>query len=46
MKKELKPHIRFKGFTDSWEQRKLNEITDVRDGTHSSPKYVQDGSYS
>ena len=27
----------------SWEQRKLNEITDVRDGTHSSPKYVQEG---
>lgn len=43
MKKELKPHIRFKGFTDAWEQRKLNEITDVRDGTHSSPKYVQEG---
>ena len=27
----------------SWEQRKLNEITDVRDGTHDSPKYVQEG---
>lgn len=37
------PEIRFKGFTDAWEQRKLNEITDVRDGTHDSPKYVQEG---
>ena len=26
MKKELKPHIRFKGFTDAWEQRKLGDI--------------------
>mgnify|MGYP000441395335 CR=1 FL=1 len=37
------PKIRFKGFTDDWEQRKLNEIADVRDGTHDSPKYVQEG---
>ena len=27
----------------TWEHRKLNEITDVRDGTHDSPKYVQEG---
>ena len=38
-----KPAIRFKGFTDDWEQRKLNNIADVRDGTHDSPKYVQEG---
>ena len=37
------PEIRFKGFTDDWEQRKLNEITDVRDGTHDSPKYIEYG---
>ena len=37
------PKIRFKGFKDDWEQRKLNEIADVRDGTHDSPKYVQEG---
>ncbi len=30
-------------FVVDWEQRKLNEITDVRDGTHDSPKYVQEG---
>ena len=28
---------------NAWEQRKLNEITDVRDGTHDSPKYVHEG---
>ena len=38
-----KPKIRFKGFDNDWEHRKLNEITDVRDGTHDSPKYVQEG---
>ena len=38
-----KPKIRFKGYQDDWEQRKLNEITDVRDGTHDSPKYVHEG---
>ena len=27
----------------SWEQRKLNEVTDVRDGTHDSPKYFEFG---
>ena len=26
-----------------WEQRKLNEVTDVRDGTHDSPKYIEFG---
>ena len=27
--KVLKPKIRFKGFTDTWEQRKLNELTNI-----------------
>ena len=38
-----KPKIRFNGFTDVWEQRKLSEISDVRDGTHDSPQYVEQG---
>ena len=44
-RKLTKLHRRFKSvlFCYSWEQRKLNEITDVRDGTHNSPKYVQEG---
>ena len=37
------PEIRFDGFTDAWEQRKLSEISDVRDGTHDSPSYLSDG---
>ena len=38
-----KPAIRFAGFSEAWEQRKLDTITDVRDGTHDSPQYVEDG---
>ena len=37
------PALRFKGFNDDWAQRKLKDLTDVRDGTHSSPKYVEAG---
>lgn len=29
--------------TYSWEQRKLDLITDVRDGTHDSPQYLAEG---
>ena len=41
--KKLKPEIRFAGFTDDWEQRKLGEIVDVFDGTHQTPKYTDKG---
>ncbi|RHR36994.1 hypothetical protein DWX29_00635 [Eubacterium sp. AF19-12LB] len=27
----------------SWEQRKLSDVADVRDGTHASPKYISEG---
>lgn len=37
------PEVRFPGFTEAWEQRKLEDICDVRDGTHSSPKYFDNG---
>ena len=37
------PELRFKGFADAWEQRKLGDIADVRDGTHDSPKFYNDG---
>ena len=37
------PVVRFKGFSVEWVQRKLGKITDVRDGTHSSPHYVNNG---
>ena len=41
--KKMVPEIRFSGFTDPWEQRKLDDITDVRDGTHDSPQYLEVG---
>lgn len=28
---------------DIWKQKKLNEVCDVRDGTHDSPKYYPEG---
>lgn len=37
-----KPTIKI---SPEWEMRALNDITDVRDGTHDSPKYVSDGGY-
>ena len=40
---EKNPEIRFAGFTDDWEQRKLNDVSEVRDGTHDSPKYQDKG---
>ena len=43
MNDKQKPSIRFKGFTEAWEQRKLGEISDVRDGTHESPQYLKEG---
>ena len=46
MKKETKkaPTIRFRGFTDDWDQRKLNEICNkITDGSHFSPPEVDNG---
>ena len=40
---ERYPELRFPGFTDAWEQRKLGDVADVRDGTHDSPKFYNDG---
>ena len=40
---ERHPELRFSGFTDAWEQRKLGDVADVRDGTHDSPKFYNDG---
>ena len=37
------PELRFKGFADAWEQRKLGDVANVRDGTHDSPKFYNDG---
>ncbi|MSE05213.1 restriction endonuclease subunit S [Lactobacillus salivarius] len=42
-KKNGIPKLRFPGFTGAWEQRKLGEVADVRDGTHDSPRYINEG---
>ena len=42
-KGHLKPELRFFGFTNDWEQRKLNEIASIYDGTHQTPRYTSNG---
>ena len=38
------PEIRFKGFTEAWEQRKLEEVcSEIGDGLHSAPEYDDNG---
>ena len=37
------PEIRFKGFTDPWEQRKLGELVEIGDIDHRMPETVADG---
>ena len=39
----LVPEIRFDGFTDDWEQRKLGDVVDVYDGVHQTPEYQKSG---
>lgn len=39
-----KPKIRFKGYTDDWEQRKFSEgVSEIGDGLHGTPIYCEDG---
>jgi len=37
------PKLRFKEFTDEWQEKKLGEITSIFDGTHQTPDYVKTG---
>ena len=38
------PQLRFEGFTDDWEERKLSDGTNkIGDGLHGTPKYSEDG---
>lgn len=42
--KSLTPQIRFKGFTEAWEQRKLGEVSPLRGGfAFKSSEYKSDG---
>ena len=40
---EKTPKIRFSGFTEDWEQRKLGEVVGIYDGVHQTPKYQDNG---
>ena len=37
------PELRFAGFADDWEERKLSEIVNIYDGTHQTPIYTDSG---
>jgi len=43
MENNKTPSIRFKGFTDPWEQRKLGDIVGIYDGVHQTPNYQNSG---
>ena len=40
-----KPRIRFKGFTEDWEQRKLNDFGIATGGTSIESEFVDEGAY-
>ena len=39
------PELRFKGFTQDWEQRKLIEVADYRNGKAHEQDIDEDGDY-
>ena len=39
------PELRFKGFTDDWEQRKLGDVTDIKTGSRNHQDSVENGKY-
>ena len=41
--KIAKPQLRFAGFDDTWEQRKLGDIVGIYDGVHQTPNYQNSG---
>lgn len=42
---ETKPQIRFKGYTDDWEQRKVSELCSISTGKSNTQDKVEDGEY-
>ena len=42
---EQKPRLRFKGFTEAWEQRKLNEIVSYTSSSLSAKDAIDDGKW-
>ena len=45
MSNNLKPKIRFKGFTDTWEQRKLGDFGKSTGGVSIESEFIKDGKY-
>ena len=45
MENNKTPSIRFKGFTDPWEQRKLNEICDYTSSSLTASSSIENGKY-
>ena len=44
MSDDKKPAIRFKNYSDDWEQRKFSEgVSEIGDGLHGTPIYCEDG---
>ena len=43
--KTLKPRIRFKGFTEAWEQREAKELCSITTGKSNTQDQVEDGKY-
>ena len=44
--KAKEPVIRFKGFSDTWEEKKLGEVcSEIGDGLHSAPEYDDEGDF-
>jgi type I restriction enzyme S subunit len=37
------PKVRFSNYDENWELRKLNEVSDIYDGTHQTPQYQDEG---
>ena len=37
------PELRFKEFNDGWQKKELREISQIYDGTHQTPNYIQNG---
>ena len=45
MSNDTQPEIRFPGFTEAWEQRKLGELANHRGGTAIEKYFKEDGKY-
>ena len=45
MKNDIKPQIRFKGFNDDWEQRKVSEMCSISTGKSNTQDKIENGEY-